>query len=94
MKRTSLYSQQHAVLVSYLRELRVLRELTQADVARAIGRPQTYLSDVEKGKRGLDLLQVKELCDAYGLPFPDFAEEFDKRLKKAGVKPAEKASRS
>ncbi|RAP59664.1 helix-turn-helix transcriptional regulator [Oleiagrimonas sp. MCCC 1A03011] len=94
MKRNSLYSQQHAVLISFLRELRVVRELRQADVALAIDRPQTYLSDVEKGKRGLDLLQVMELCDAYDVSFPEFAKEFDKRLKKAGVKPTKKVSRS
>jgi Predicted transcriptional regulators len=65
MKRTSLYSEQHAVLVNYLRELRVVRNLKQAEVAEAIGRPQTYISDVEKDKRGLDLLQeVMEICTA------------------------------
>lgn len=82
MKRTSLYSERHAVLVEYLRELRVLRHLTQAEVAEAIGRPQTYVSDVEKGKRGLDLLQILDLCDAYDLPFPTFSAELDVRLRK------------
>jgi transcriptional regulator with XRE-family HTH domain len=82
MKRTSLYSERHAVLIEYLRELRVLRHLTQAQVADTVGRPQTYLSDIEKGKRGLDLVQILDLCEAYGLPFPEFAKELDKRLKK------------
>ena len=91
MKRTSLYSEQHAVLVNYLRELRVVRDLKQAEVAEAIGRPQTYISDIEKGKRGLDLLQVMEICTACKVSFPEFAVELDRRLKalkpKASITP-------
>lgn len=92
MKRTSLYSERHAVLVEYLRELRVLRHLTQAEVAEAIGRPQTYLSDIEKGKRGLDLLQVLDLCEAYDVSLPAFSVELDQRLKKL-AKPSRRTNR-
>ncbi|MBB6248991.1 transcriptional regulator with XRE-family HTH domain [Rhodanobacter sp. A1T4] len=80
------------MLVDYLRELRVLRHLTQAEVAEAIGRPQTYVSDIEKGKRGLDLLQVLDLCEAYDVSLPAFSVELDKRLKKL-VKPSRRANR-
>lgn len=90
MKRTSLYSERHTVLVDYLRELRVLGHLTQADVAEAIGRPQTYVSDIEIGKRGLDLLQVLDFCEAYGIAFPAFSVELDKRLKKV-AKPSRRS---
>jgi len=92
MKRTSLYSERHTVLVEYLRELRVLRHLTQAEVAEAIGRPQTYVSDIEKGKRGLDLLQVLDLCEAYDLTLPAFSVELDQRLKKL-AKPFRRTNR-
>ncbi|NYE30040.1 transcriptional regulator with XRE-family HTH domain [Rhodanobacter sp. K2T2] len=92
MKRTSLYSERHAVLVEYLRELRVLRHLTQAEVAETIGRPQTYVSDIEKGKRGLDLLQVLDLCEAYDVSLPAFSVELDQRLKKL-AKPSRRTNR-
>ncbi|WP_458070784.1 helix-turn-helix transcriptional regulator [Rhodanobacter sp. BL-MT-08] len=92
MKRTSLYSERHAVLVDYLRELRVLRHLTQAEVAETIGRPQTYVSDIEKGKRGLDLLQVLDLCEAYDVSLPAFSVELDQRLKKL-AKPSRRTNR-
>lgn len=92
MKRTSLYSERHTVLVEYLRELRVLRHLTQAEVASAIGRPQTYVSDIEKGKRGLDLLQVLDLCEAYDLAFPAFSVELDRRMTLL-AKPSRRARR-
>ncbi|RAN82079.1 hypothetical protein B5P43_10395 [Bacillus sp. SRB_336] len=82
MKRTSIYSERHAILVEYLRELRVLRKLTQGEVADAIGRPQTYVSDIEQGKRGLDLLQILDFCEAFKISFPKFATELTRRIGK------------
>ena len=69
------------MLVAYLRELRVVRGLTQADVAVALNRPQTYVSDIEQKKRGLDLLQVLDFCQAFDLKFEDFAVELMKRIR-------------
>ena len=81
MKPTSIYSKRHQIAVDYLRELRVVRKLTQADVIEALGRPQIYVSDIELGKR-LELLSVLSYCEALGLPFPVFAKELTKRLEK------------
>jgi transcriptional regulator with XRE-family HTH domain len=83
MKRTSVHSDRHAILTAYLRELRVVRGLTQADVAVALDRPQTYVSDIEKNRRGVDLLQVMDFCDAFDIRFEDFAKELMKRIRKA-----------
>ncbi|WP_250634266.1 helix-turn-helix domain-containing protein [Pinirhizobacter soli] len=80
MKQTSIYSERHQIAVDYLRELRVVQKLTQADVAEALGRPQTYVSDVEVGKRRLELLSVVSYCAALGVPFPAFAKELARRL--------------
>lgn len=83
MKRTSVHSARHAIMTNYLRELRVVRGLTQAEVADALDRPQTYVSDIEKNRRGVDVLQVMEFCDAFDIPFEDFAIEIMKRIRKA-----------
>jgi transcriptional regulator with XRE-family HTH domain len=85
MKRTSLNSPRHKILVKFLREMRVVRELTQQDLADAMGRPQTYISAVEKGNRGLDMLQIIEFTDAMGTQFSEFALELERRFKKAKV---------
>lgn len=82
MKRTSVHSPRHAVITNYLRELRVVRGLTQGEVAEALDRPQTYVSDIEKNRRGVDMLQVMEFCDAFEVPFEEFAEEIMKRIRK------------
>jgi len=86
MKRDSLYSDEHAELVILLRDLRLEAGLSQAQVAEVLGRPQTYLSAVEIGDRGIDLIQVRELCRIYAVPFMEFACRFEERLKQQEAK--------
>jgi len=87
MKRTSIHSSEHAVLIGLLKELRLSADLSQAQVAERLGRPQTYVSAVEVGDRGLDLLQVRELAAVYGLDFPTFAKELEERIGSPAVRP-------
>jgi transcriptional regulator with XRE-family HTH domain len=80
MEHDSIHHPYHEVLVAYLRELRVVRNLTQAEVAEQLNRPQTYLSEIENRRRGLDMLQVRRLCEIYNFPFPDFVDEMERRI--------------
>jgi transcriptional regulator with XRE-family HTH domain len=85
MKRTSLNAPRHKLLVKLLWEKRVLAEVSQAALGEAMGRPQSYVSAVENGIRGLDLLQVMEFTRALDIPFPEFVTELEERFKKARV---------
>jgi transcriptional regulator with XRE-family HTH domain len=87
MKRASLYSPDHEVLITLLRDLRLEAGLSQEDAAEAIQRPQSYISAIEVGQRGLDVLQVRELSTLYGVAFQRFATLFEKRLDKASYRP-------
>lgn len=87
VKRASLYSPQHAVLIELLRDLRLEAGLSQTEAATALERPQTYISAVEVGQRGIPYLQVRELCALYGWPLPKFAVEFEKRLQAPPYRP-------
>ena len=83
MKRKGIHSAEHRELVTLLFDLRRKADLTQAQAATALGRPQTYISALEVGRRGVDLLQIRELCAVYGVSFLQFAERYEKRLKAA-----------
>lgn len=83
MKRKSIHSPEHRELVTLLCDLRLQADLSQTEVAQALGRPQTYVSAVEVGRRGIDLLQVREFCSVYDISFPQFVERYEKRLKAA-----------
>lgn len=83
MKRKSIHSPEHRELVTLLHDLRLQADLSQTEVAEALGRPQTYVSAVEVGRRGVDLLQVREFCEVYEISFPKFVERYERRLKAA-----------
>ncbi|GAB2577798.1 helix-turn-helix transcriptional regulator [Dyella jejuensis] len=83
MKRKSIHSLEHKELVTLLFDFRRQADMTQAEAAEALGRPQTYVSAVEVGRRGIDLVQVREFCAVYDVSFPKFAEHYEKRLKAA-----------
>lgn len=83
MKRKSIHSVEHKELVTFLSDLRHHVDMTQEEVADAMGCQQTYVSAVESGRRGVDLLQVREFCAVYELTFPEFAERYEERLQEA-----------
>ncbi len=87
MKRTSLHTPEYAALVALLRDLRLEAGLSQAEAAVKVDRPQTWLSALEVGGRGLDILHVRELVAVYGLDFPDFAERLEATIKAQPYRP-------
>lgn len=55
-----------------LRELRLERDLQQADVARRLGVSPAYLSLIEKGKRAVQLPLLFGALELYGVPMEAF----------------------
>jgi transcriptional regulator with XRE-family HTH domain len=86
MKRASIYSAEHAVLIRLLRELRLEAGLSQSQVAEHLRRPQTYVSAVELGERGLDLLQVREMTALYGMGFLAFVQMLEEQIAAAPIR--------
>lgn len=77
MPKKSLYRAENTVLSRLLREMRDAAGLTQAELAKAIKRRQSYISTVENGDRRLDLLQLREYCAACGVSLPTFVKRFE-----------------
>ena len=63
----SLFSPAYGRLREALVAARHAQRLSQADVARALGRPQTFVSKYERGERRLDLVEVIEIAQVVGL---------------------------
>lgn len=55
------------LLRTELREARLAAGLRQVDVARALGKPQSYVAKVERGERRVDLVETLNLCKVIGL---------------------------
>ena len=77
----SLYRTETGVLLALLREFRAKAGLTQAQCSRALGRPQSFMSDVERGIRRLDLVQLRDLCQVLGVSLTTLIRHFEARLE-------------
>jgi len=62
---SSIYSKDYQYLLKKLREARGLSGLKQVEVAKKIGKHQSYISKTESGERRLDATELKELADIY-----------------------------
>jgi transcriptional regulator with XRE-family HTH domain len=60
----SAHSRKNAQLRALLIEARTRSGLTQTDVARWLGRPQSYVSKYETGERRLDVVAFLEVMHA------------------------------
>jgi len=60
---------------SFLRKLRDARAeagLSQAAVARRLGKPQSFVSKCESGERRVDVVELKAFARVYSLPITYF----------------------
>lgn len=47
-----------------LKKLRTDQDVTQKELARRLGKPQSYVSKFEAGERKLDFVEVLDVCEA------------------------------
>ena len=80
-----MYRDENLVLLRLLKQCRVEAGLTQAEFAQALDRPQSFASDIERGLRRIDLVQLRDICHALGLGLVDFVQRFEAELSSEGA---------
>lgn len=76
----SVYRDENLVFLKLLKQCRVEAGLTQDDFAKALDRPQSFVSDVERGLRRLDLIQLRDICGILGISLSSFVLRFEDEL--------------
>ena len=76
----TLYSREQEQLRLVLREARLEKGLRQEDLARLLGRRQSFVSDIEAGQRRLDVVELRHLCHHLGLTLTEFVTRWESRL--------------
>lgn len=76
----SVYRDENLVLLRLLKRCRVEAGLTQSQFAEALGRPQSFASDIERGLRRLDLVQLRDICHALNISLAEFVQRFEAEL--------------
>jgi transcriptional regulator with XRE-family HTH domain len=84
--KKSIYRDENLVLLRLLKQCRVESGLTQDQFAQMLGRPQSFTSDIERGLRRLDLVQLRDICSVLGLSLVGFVQRYESELssKEAG----------
>lgn len=68
-------------LQELLRQLRTEAGLTQTDLARRLGQPQSFVSKYESGERRLDVLELRRVCESIGVPLGEFVRRLEEALR-------------
>jgi DNA-binding XRE family transcriptional regulator len=72
--------------------LRLKAGLTQNDVAERLGVTQSKVSDVERGSRRLDVIELRGLARICGTSLPDVVVELESGLRKKRIPQGTKGS--
>lgn len=76
----SIHRPEYTALRALIRELRLERGVTQETLSEQLGRSQSFLSDIERGVRRIDALELRDLCQLLQMNLPQFVAELEKRL--------------
>jgi transcriptional regulator with XRE-family HTH domain len=76
----SIHRVEYRTLLHLLKEERLRARVTQLECSEALGRSQSFVSDVERGVRRLDLVELRDLCSIYEIDLSKFVEAFENRL--------------
>lgn len=63
---SSIFIQRHQELIAFIASVRKAAEITQVELAERLGKPQSFVSKVERGERRLDVIEFCELAKALG----------------------------
>ena len=77
----SIHNKAYQSLLQLLRLKRINQGVTQGQLASRLGVGQGIVSKIETHERRLDVIELREICLALGISFPEFIIEFDKYLK-------------
>jgi transcriptional regulator with XRE-family HTH domain len=66
------YQKAYAAFRARLKEARLQASLTQAEVAKAFGEPQSFISKCESGERRVDYVELREFARLYKVPVSFF----------------------
>ena len=70
----SVFSNEYRLFMKMLEQERIQANLTQVQLAKKLGKPQSYVSKYENGERRLDLIEFLQIASCLHINVPDFIE--------------------
>ena len=82
MKRSSMAVERER-LYTLLRKFRQDKGIRQVELAERLGVPQSFISKYESGERRLDILELRQVCGALGIPLEEVIRKLEDTLDEA-----------
>lgn len=73
---SSIFTQRHQEFIAFIASVRKAANITQVELAERLGKPQSFVSKVERGERRLDVIEFCELAEALGQDPAKLLKEF------------------
>jgi len=73
---SSIFTQRHQELIGFIASTRKAAGVTQVELAERLGKPQSFVSKVERGERRLDVIEFCQVAEALGQNPATLLEEF------------------
>ena len=89
----SIHRPEYTVLCALLREKRLAAGLQQTEVSARLKRRQPFVSDVERGVRRLDLIELQDLAAVYEVDLIALIQEYMQRVAEQSDARAKKRSK-
>ena len=77
----SIHTTQQKKLQQLLQQVRRGAGLRQEDLAKQLGTGQSFVSKYESGERRLDVLELRQICQAVGISLIDFVKRLENSLR-------------
>jgi transcriptional regulator with XRE-family HTH domain len=61
----SIHTDEYRIVLKRLKEARESANLTQFEAAHRLGKPQSFISKIERGERRIDILELARAADIY-----------------------------
>lgn len=59
----SIYSDEYQMVIKTLRDARIQKGITQAMLAKCLGRPQSFIAKIENGERRIDVVEFAHIAN-------------------------------
>lgn len=81
----SIHRNAYLAVVSFIVDARKMRNVTQIQLAKKVGKPQSYISKIETGERRIDIIELFDIMDGLGIPHDTFLPILYSKVKEAGL---------
>jgi transcriptional regulator with XRE-family HTH domain len=90
----SKFSKEYEIFLGEFVAARKEAGLTQEELANRVRRTQSWVSKVERGERRIDVIELREVCQALGRSFTLFVKALEKSLPQKRRRRGERISSS